>query len=74
MKTSLIALAFTAFTASGIAQAVDNETTATATPTEQPGTSRIGASSKTRADVRDELVQAQTDGQLASLRRLYRGS
>jgi hypothetical protein len=29
---------------------------------------------KTRADVRQELVQAQNDGQLANLRVLYRGS
>lgn len=74
MKTSIIALAFAAFTASGLAHAADNATTTTATQTEQSGTSRIGASSKTRADVRHELVQAQQDGQLASLRTLYRGS
>lgn len=73
MKTSIIALAFAAFTASGLAQAADNATTATATQMEQSGTSRIGASPKTRADVRHELVQAQKDGQLASLSMLYRG-
>src|ERR1700687_1298341 len=44
MKTSIIALAFAAFTASGLAQAADNATPATATQTEQSGTSRIGAS------------------------------
>jgi hypothetical protein len=74
MKTSIFALAFAAFTASGFAQASDNATSATATQTEQSGTSRIGASPKTRADVRHEWVQAQKDGQLASLSTLYRGS
>jgi Domain of unknown function (DUF4148) len=39
----------------------------------QSGTSRIGTTPKTRADVRHELVQAQKDGQLASLSMLYRG-
>jgi hypothetical protein len=74
MKTSIITLAFAAFAASGFVQAADNATTATATPTEQSGTSRIGASQKTRADVRHELVQAQKDGQIASLNKLYRGT
>jgi hypothetical protein len=76
MKTSLIALAFAAFAASGLAQAADNAatTTATTTQTEQSGTSRIGVAPKARADVRHELVQAQKDGQLASLSTLYRGS
>ncbi|TDN63244.1 DUF4148 domain-containing protein [Paraburkholderia sp. BL10I2N1] len=74
MKTSIIALAFAAFTVSGFAQAADDATTATSTQTAQSGTSRIGASPKTRAEVRHELVQAQRNGQLASLRTLYRGS
>jgi hypothetical protein len=74
MKTSIIALAFAAFTASGAAQAAESATTSTVAQTEQSGTSRIGASPKTRADVRHELAQAQQDGQLASLRTLYRGS
>jgi hypothetical protein len=73
MKTSIIALAFSAFAASGFAQAADNATTSTATQTEQSGTSRIVASPKTRADVRYELVQAQRNGQLSSLSTLYRG-
>jgi hypothetical protein len=71
MKTSIIALAFAAFAASGLAQAADNATTATAAQTEQSGTSRIVTS---RAEVHRELVQAQKDGQLASLSTLYRGS
>lgn len=74
MKTSIIALAFAAFAASGLAQAADNPTTTTAAQTAQSGTSRIVTSQKTRADVRRELVQAQKDGQLASLSTLYRGS
>jgi hypothetical protein len=43
-------------------------------PTEQSASSQTGASQKTRADVRRELVRAQKDGQIASLQTLYRGS
>ncbi|REG45503.1 uncharacterized protein DUF4148 [Paraburkholderia sp. BL6669N2] len=46
----------------------------TAIQTEQSGTSRIGVSPKTRSDVLRELAQAQQDGQLAKLRRLYHGN
>ncbi len=74
MKTSIIALAFAAFAASGLAQAADTTTTSAAAQTEQSGTSHIVAPQKTRADVRRELAQAQKDGQLASLSTLYRGS
>ena len=74
MKTSIIVLAFAAFTASGIATAADNQTTDTAAQTEHFDTSRTGASPKTRADVRRELVQAHKDGELANLATLYRGS
>lgn len=76
MKTSIIALAFAAFAASGAALAAESATTSTVaqTQTEQAGANRSGASPKTRADVRHELVRAQQDGQLASLRTLYRGS
>lgn len=74
MKISIIVLAFAAFTASGLAEATDNEMAPTVAQTEQSGASRIGVFPKTRADVRRELVQAQKDGQLASLSSLYRGS
>ncbi|MGF6609668.1 hypothetical protein OKW45_004590 [Paraburkholderia sp. WSM4175] len=74
MKTSIVALAFAAFAVSGAAQAAESATTSAVAQTEQSGTSRIGASPKTRADVRHELMRAQQDGQLASLRTLYRGS
>jgi len=74
MKTSIIALAFAAFAASGLAQAADNGATSTAVRTGQSASSQTGASQKTRADVRRELVQAQNDGQLANLRSLFRGS
>ena len=74
MKTSIIALAFAAFAASGLAQAADTATTSATVRTEQSASSQTGASQKTRADVRRELVLAQHDGQLASLRSLFRGS
>jgi hypothetical protein len=74
MKTSIIALAFAAFAASGLAQAADTATPPTAARTEQSVSSQFGASPKTRADVRHELVRAQKDGQIASLQTLYRGS
>jgi hypothetical protein len=74
MKTSIIALAFAAFAASGLAQAADTAATSATVRTEQSASGQTGASQKTRADVRRELVQAQHDGQLASLRSLFRGS
>jgi hypothetical protein len=76
MKTLIIALAFATFAASGAALASESATTSTVAPTqaEQSGTDHSGASPKTRADVRHELVRALQDGQLASLRTLYRGS
>jgi hypothetical protein len=33
-----------------------------------------GATAKTRQEVRQELVHAQKDGQLAALKQLYQGS
>ncbi|CAH2908807.1 MAG: hypothetical protein CPSOU_1394 [uncultured Paraburkholderia sp.] len=74
MKISIIALTFATFTASGAALATESATPPTAAQTEQSGPNDVGASPKTRADVRHELVQAQQDGQLGSLRTLYRGS
>ncbi|MBC8746331.1 hypothetical protein OKW43_000823 [Paraburkholderia sp. WC7.3g] len=74
MKTSIIALTFAAFTASGAALATESATPPTVAQTEQSGSNHVGASPKTRADARHELVRAQQDGQLASLRTLYRGS
>ncbi|MBU9650218.1 DUF4148 domain-containing protein [Burkholderia multivorans] len=76
MKTSIIALTFATFTASGAALATESAAPLTVAQTEQSGPNQVGVAPKpkTRADVRDELVRAQQDGQLASLRRLYRGS
>lgn len=78
MKTSMIALAFAAFATAGLAHASD----ATATTGDQPSAaqmqqwnpSQTGAMQKTRAEVRHELVQAEQDGQLAYLSKVYRGS
>ena len=78
MKTSMAAVAFALFAIAGVARASD----ATATVAGQPGTtqtqqwnfSQTDATQKTRAEVRQELVQAEKAGQLASLRNLYRGS
>ena len=78
MKTSMIALAFAAFATAGFAHASD----VTTTTGDQPGTAQMqqwspiqtGAMQKTRAEVRHELVQAERDGQIAYLGKVYRGS
>ncbi|SDI10022.1 DUF4148 domain-containing protein [Paraburkholderia phenazinium] len=77
MKTSMFALAFAAFATAGLAHASD----VAATTGSQAATAQIqswnpsqtGATQKTRAEVRHELVQAEQDGELASLRKLYQG-
>jgi hypothetical protein len=78
MKTSMIALAFAAFATAGVAHASDaTATTGTqsdATQVQQWNPGQTGATQKTRAQVRHELVQAEHDGQLAYLSKLYRGS
>ncbi|MGX6998263.1 DUF4148 domain-containing protein [Caballeronia sp. KNU42] len=78
MKRSMIALAFAAFAVSGWAHAAgtagsDGEA-ASNVQTQQWSPSRDNIAPKTRAQVRQELVQAERDGQLARLNTtLYRG-
>ncbi|CAB3798616.1 hypothetical protein GCM10011400_57240 [Paraburkholderia caffeinilytica] len=78
MKTSMIALAFAAFATAGFAHASEAPATTAAqsavAQVQQWNPSQTGATQKTRAEVRHELVQAQRDGQLAQLGSLYRGS
>jgi multidrug efflux pump subunit AcrA (membrane-fusion protein) len=78
MKTSIIALALAASAFTGIAHAAvpAGESADKSSIVQSAATyaSRNSAMAKTRADVRQELVQAQNDGQLANLRVLYRGS
>jgi hypothetical protein len=70
MKTSIIALALAASAFTGIAHAA----VPVADSADKSAANRISMMAKTRAEVRQELVQAQKDGQLASLNNLYRGS
>jgi hypothetical protein len=78
MKASMIAFAFAALATTGIAHAADsvaaNGGQSGAAQTQQWTPSQNGFAPKTRAEVRHELVQAQHDGQLASLQNLYRGN
>ncbi|MFM0741361.1 DUF4148 domain-containing protein [Paraburkholderia xenovorans] len=77
MKTSMVVLAFAAFTAFGFAHAADAPANGA-----QPGSVQVqksdaqapAATQKTRAQVRQELLQAQQSGQLSYLTQLYRGS
>jgi hypothetical protein len=79
MKTSMIVIAFAAFTTAGLAHASD----ATPTSEQQSGVVQTGQLSpgdyqvarKTRSQVRSELKQSETDGQLMSLNNeVYKGN
>ncbi|MFM0672586.1 DUF4148 domain-containing protein [Paraburkholderia sediminicola] len=83
MKVSMIALTLAACVIGSVAHAaVPTPSTATVDSSQiaqaaQPqwSASVASATSKTRAQVRQELVQAEKDGQLANLNRsLYMGS
>jgi invasion protein IalB len=84
MKVSMIALTFAALTVAGVAHAAnpaaDSATTiaknaAVQTVQTQWSVNTESAAPKTRAQVRQELVQAEQDGQLARLnQQLYSGS
>ena len=78
MKVSMIALAFAAFATTASAYAVTsvdaNAAQYDAQQTHQWAAEHNGATAKTRQDVRQELVRAQKDGQLAALGKLYQGS
>lgn len=60
---------FAAMPAQASAAQAPVQQTQTLTPASNAATARI-----TRAQVRQELVQAQHDGQLAAIQQLYRGS
>ena len=88
MKVSIIALAFTAFTA--LAASAMTVSAYAANPAVNSATANSGSydaqqatqwapvqpatTAKTRAEVRQELVRAQKDGQLAALSKIYQGS
>ena len=85
MKVSIIALAFTAFAASAMTvsayaanPAVNSATANSGSYDAQQATQwapvRPATTAKTRAEVRQELVHAQKDGQLAALSKIYQGS
>ncbi|KFX61037.1 DUF4148 domain-containing protein [Paraburkholderia fungorum] len=78
MKTSMIALAFATFATTGFAHASDapaaSANPAGAAQIQQWNPSEAGAMQKTRAEVRNELLQAEHDGQLSYLRKVYQGS
>jgi hypothetical protein len=78
MKVSMIALAFAAFATTASAYAVPsvdaNAAQYEAQQTHQWAPEHNDAKAKTRRDVRQELVRAQKDGQLAALSKLYQGS
>jgi len=74
----MIILAFVASAVSGLAHAAGTVSlasdTASSVQTPQWSPARNSIAPKTRAEVRQELVQAQRDGQAAYLNRtLYRG-
>ncbi|WP_031363270.1 DUF4148 domain-containing protein [Caballeronia sordidicola] len=78
MKRSMIALAFAACAVSGWAHAAGTDGSAgeaaSNVQTQQWSPSRDIIAPKTRTQVRQELVQAERDGQLARLNStLYRG-
>jgi hypothetical protein len=83
MKVSMIALTLAASVLGSLAHAAelpapaDNVNASQIAPAQQPQWSANAAASaqKTRAQVRQELMQAENDGQLANLNRtLYAGS
>jgi hypothetical protein len=78
MKVSMITLALAAFATTASAYAapsVDaNAGKYDIQQTQQWTPNHDGATGKTRQEVRQELVRAQKDGQLAALSKLYQGS
>ncbi|MFM0050588.1 DUF4148 domain-containing protein [Caballeronia grimmiae] len=71
MKTSIIAFVLAASAFAGAAQAAVTSSSAMPNPSVAQAHRDMG---KTRAEVRNELVQAQKSGQIAALSNLYRGS
>ena len=72
MKSTIVAFALAAGALTGVAHAAVPNNTVNA-PAQQAVASH-GYTGKTRAEVKRELVQAQRDGEIASLRSLYQGS
>ncbi|SAK46514.1 hypothetical protein AWB79_01128 [Caballeronia hypogeia] len=71
MKSTIVAFALVAGAMTGVAHAaVTNQ------PVNVPAQQAVAThayAGKTRAEVKQELVQAQRDGQIAALRSLYQG-
>jgi Domain of unknown function (DUF4148) len=80
MKVTMLALAFAACATTVSAYAANPATNpADAAPqhsqhSQQWTPAQNAPQAKTRAEVRQELVRAQNDGQLAALNKLYQGS
>lgn len=87
MKVSIIGFAFAALAASAMsasafaassggvnANANANANTSDAQQAASWAPAQTALKSKTRAEVRQELVRAEKDGQLAALSKLYQGS
>lgn len=77
MKVTMLALAFAACATTVSAYAANPATNpADAAPqhSQQWTPAQNASQAKTRAEVRQELVRAQNDGQLAALNKLYQGS
>ncbi|BBU32032.1 hypothetical protein BTHE68_57660 (plasmid) [Burkholderia sp. THE68] len=72
MKSTLVAFALVASAMTGVAHAAVTNTPMSV-QTEQ-AVAKHAYAGKTRAEVKQELVQAQRDGQIAALRSLYQGS
>ncbi|MFM0075947.1 DUF4148 domain-containing protein [Paraburkholderia sediminicola] len=84
MKVSIIAVTFAAIAASAtalsayaanpVANSTDtNASSYDAQQTHQWSPVQTAPKTKTRAEVRQELVRAEKDGQIAALSKLYRG-
>jgi hypothetical protein len=70
MKSTIVAVALVASAFTGVAHAAMPQA-----PAQQAVAAATHAyAGKTRAEVKQELVQAQRDGQIAALRSLYQGS
>ena len=83
MKVSIIGFAFAALAASAMSASAFATTSAGVNANANTFDAQQAASwapaqtalkSKTRAEVRQELVRAEKDGQLAALSKLYQGS
>jgi flagellar basal body L-ring protein FlgH len=81
MKVTMLALAFaacattvSAYAANPAANPATNPADAAPQHSQQWTPAQNAPQAKTRAEVRQELVRAQNDGQLAALNKLYQGS